>query len=146
MMSAGPRSTLGGSDSAREDESAPYNGNQDQQLSLTFWAFKENRIHFFVQVKDTMQNSSASGRLQIYSSGRSHLKALRSESELLQQHICTLNLNLPSIHSPTLENGSEPGCFILQTNILFVPPPPPERYPPPPFTEHFPLHCTVNHC
>ncbi|XP_075263833.1 uncharacterized protein LOC142355590 isoform X3 [Convolutriloba macropyga] len=109
MMSAGPRSTLGGSDSAREDESAPYNGNQDQQLSLTFWAFKENRIHFFVQVKDTMQNSSASGRLQIYSSGRSHLKALRSESELLQQHICTLNLNLPSIHSPTLENGSEPG-------------------------------------
>ncbi|XP_063715203.1 ankyrin-3-like isoform X5 [Symsagittifera roscoffensis] len=97
---------------SKEDEGGPYGGNQEQQLSLTFWAFKENRIHFFVQVKDTMyiQNGTPSGRLQIYNSGRSHLKSLRSEADLLQLHICTLSLNLPNIYaSAGLDNGSGAG-------------------------------------
>ena len=97
--------------SKNPDDPRNANGNNDQQqLSLTFWAFKENRVHFFVQVKDSLlfKTGSPSGRLQIYSSPRSHLKLLRNEAEILQQHICTLNLALPAVFKPEMSDELSP--------------------------------------
>ena len=93
-----------------EDPVRGGGNNDQQQLSLTFWAFKENRVHFFVQVKDSLlfKTGSPSGRLQIYSSPRSHLKLLRKEAEILQQHICTLNLALPGVFQPALADELSP--------------------------------------
>merc|ERR1712088_1109609 len=76
------------------------------QLSLRFFAFRENRLPFNVRVKDP--NSDPHGRISFF------IEPKRERGEAQQQAICNLNINLPEDISPEATHHTDQDLLAIQ--------------------------------
>ena len=83
-----------------------------EQLSLRFYAFRENRLPFNVRVKD--QHSEALGRVAFMREPKS------SRQESPQTPICNLNVALPDNITPEPAAPAEVDAEALQSKYTFL--------------------------
>jgi ankyrin len=88
------------------------------QLSLRFYAFRENRLPFNVRVKDP--NSEPLGRIAFTKEPKNNRQDSSSSSQAPQAPICNLNLCLPPDITPETLEMPEGREADFQTKVSFL--------------------------
>merc|ERR1712156_330481 len=88
------------------------------QLSLRFYAFRENRLPFNVRVKDP--NSEPLGRIAFTKEPKNNRQDSSSSSQAPQAPICNLNLCLPPDITPETLEMPEGRVADFQTKVSFL--------------------------
>lgn len=85
-----------------------------EQLNFTFQAFKENRLQFVVRIKDV--NQIESGRLVFFKDSKSFIP----KSDIKQQPICTLDIELPVYNKDSLDAEALKRSTLSRSNLSFA--------------------------